>query len=76
MPFTDPFRPQDHIDEVRKIGRLAQVLLDLRNEYEHKPRRGLLEQIVQRIEELNALRGELAQALADIEPTPASPAAD
>ncbi|HUS16036.1 MAG TPA: hypothetical protein VM536_13635 [Chloroflexia bacterium] len=59
VPFSDPFRAQDHIDEVRKVGRLAQVLLDLRAEYEHKPRPALLEQIVQRIDELATLRSAL-----------------
>ncbi|MDQ2807837.1 MAG: hypothetical protein M3Z04_13160 [Chloroflexota bacterium] len=63
MPFTDPIRPQDHIDDVRKVGRLAQVLLDLRVEYEHKPRRALLEQIVQRLDELTVLRADLDAAL-------------
>ncbi len=67
MPFIDPFRPQDHIDEVRKIGRLAQVLLDLRNEYEHKPRRILLEQLVERINEITALQAELTKALAEVD---------
>ncbi len=73
VPFTDPFRPQDHIDEVRKVGRLAQVLLDLRAEYEHKPQRVLLEQIVQRLDELTALRTELDKALT--QPAPVGPPA-
>jgi len=74
VPFTDPIRPQDHIDEVRKVGRLAQVLLDLRAEYEHKPRRALLEQIVQRLDELAVLRADLDGALA--QSVPVSPAAE
>jgi hypothetical protein len=65
VPFTDPFRPQDQIDQVRKIGRLAQLLLDMRTEYEHKPHRALLEQIAQRIDEMTALRAELSKALAE-----------
>ena len=63
MPFTDPFRPQDQIDQVRKVGRLAQVLLEMRSEYERKPRRVLLDQIIARIDELAALRAEMGKAL-------------
>ncbi len=63
MPFTDPFKSEDHIVAVRKIGRLAQVLLDLRGEYEQKPRRAILEQIVERIDEIIELRAELSGAL-------------
>lgn len=63
MPFTDPFRPQDQIDQVRKVGRLAQLLLEMRSEYERKPRRVLLDQIIARIDELAALRAEMGKAL-------------
>jgi hypothetical protein len=63
VPFTDPFRPQDQIDQVRKVGRLAQLLLEMRSEYERKPRRALLDQIIARIDELSALREEMGKAL-------------
>lgn len=63
MPFTDPFRPQDQIDQVRKVGRLAQLLLEMRSEYERKPRRALLDQIIARIDELSTLRAEMGKAL-------------
>jgi hypothetical protein len=63
VPFTDPFRPQDQIDQVRKVGRLAQLLLEMRSEYERKPRRALLDQIIARIDELSALRTEMSKAL-------------
>jgi len=63
VPFTDPFRPQDQIDQVRKVGRLAQLLLEMRSEYERKPRRALLDQIIARIDELSALRAEMGKAL-------------
>ncbi len=26
MPFTDPYKPQDQIEQVRKLGRLAQIV--------------------------------------------------
>jgi len=75
VAFTDPFRPQDQIDQVRKVGRLAQVLLDMRTEYEHKPRRALLEQIVKRIDELMALQAELREVL-EAPAAPSGPATD
>jgi hypothetical protein len=71
VPFSDPFRPQDHIDQVRKVGRLAQVLLDMRTEYERKPRPELLGQILERIHELSALGDDLRADLATPETTPA-----
>ncbi|MGI8589273.1 MAG: hypothetical protein ACR2M0_16560 [Chloroflexia bacterium] len=72
MPFTDPFKSEDHIVAVRKIGRLAQVLLDLRSEYEQKPRRTILEQIVERIDEITELRAELSGALVSAQPAEAN----
>jgi len=63
MPFTEPFRPQDQIDNVRKVGRLAQIVLDLRTEYERKPRRDLLDQIVARIAELDELRADIVTVI-------------
>ncbi len=73
MPFTDPFRPQDQIEQVRKIGRLAQVLLEMRSEYEQKPRRAILDQIVARIDELSVLGAEVRHALEESVPAPAGP---
>lgn len=64
MPFTEPFRPQDQIDNIRKVGRLAQIILDLRVEYERRPRRDLLDQIVARIGELDELRAQIVAASA------------
>jgi hypothetical protein len=70
VPFSEPFRPQEHIDDIRKVGRLAQLLLDLRAEYEQKPRRLVLEQMIARLDEITALRPVLEKAIADLEPAP------
>jgi hypothetical protein len=51
------------------VGRLAQLLLEMRSEYERKPRRALLDQIIARIDELSALRAEMSKALAAGEAT-------
>ena len=59
MPFTEPYKPQDQIDQVRKVGRLAQIILDIRTEYEHRPRPDLLAQILARVAEMEAVRAEI-----------------
>jgi hypothetical protein len=59
VPFTDPYKPQDQIEQVRKVGRLAQIILDMRAEYERRPRPETLGQIVARIAELDGVRAEI-----------------
>lgn len=59
MPFTDPYKPQDQIEHVRKVGRLAQIILDMRTEYERRPRPEILAQIVARIAEMETLRADI-----------------
>lgn len=59
MPFTEPVKPTDPIETVRKIARLAQLLLDLRTEYERRQRDDLLDQIKHRVAELQALADSL-----------------
>jgi hypothetical protein len=59
MPYATPTREGVAIHTVRMIGRLATMLLDLRDEYERKPRPDTLEQINRRLTELIALREEL-----------------
>src|SRR5215203_4364272 len=61
MPFTEPYKPQDQIDHVRKVGRLAQIILDMRVEYERRPRPETLQQIVARISEMEAVRVEIIE---------------
>jgi hypothetical protein len=64
MPFTEPYKPQDQIEHVRKVGRLAHIILDIRTEYERRPRPDLLAQMLNRIAEMEALRVEMAAHLA------------
>ncbi len=63
MPFTDPYKPQDQIEQVRKVGRLAQIILDMRAEYERRPRAEILGQIVARIAEMEAVRADIVAHL-------------
>ena len=63
MPFTEPHKPQDQIDHVRKVGRLAQIILDMRVEYERRPRPETLLQILARVSEMDAVRAEIAANL-------------
>jgi hypothetical protein len=64
MPFTEPYKPQDQIELVRKVGRLAHIILDIRTEYERRPRADLLAQLLNRIGEMEAVRAEIAAHLA------------
>lgn len=64
MPFTDPYKPQDQIEQVRKVGRLAQIILDMRAEYERRPRPEILGQIVARIAEMEVLRADIVAHMA------------
>lgn len=62
MPgFSPPTREDDPIHVVRTIGRIAQMLLELRDEYEHRPRPDTLAQIDQRLGDLADQRGKLNQ---------------
>jgi hypothetical protein len=63
MPFTEPYKPQDQIELVRKVGRLAHIILDIRAEYERRPRPDLLAQMLNRIAEMESLRVEIASHL-------------
>jgi hypothetical protein len=50
---------------VRTIGRLAQMIIELRDEYVERPRPDLLIQIDQRMTDLIALQDELRLRMAD-----------
>ena len=50
--FSAPTREDDPIHIVRTIGRLSQMLLELRDEYERRPRPDTLAQIDQRLNDL------------------------
>lgn len=55
MPFTEPIRGDDPTETVRMIARLASLLLELRTEYERRPRPHLLLQIKERVVEMQGL---------------------
>lgn len=61
--FGSPSRDDTPAQTVRTIGRLAQILLELRDEYAERPRDDTMDQIEQRLDELIELREELRQQL-------------
>ena len=59
MGYSDILRNDDHLVTIRTIGRVAQLLLDLRAEYERRPNETTIQQIRHRIRELNELERQL-----------------
>jgi hypothetical protein len=59
--YAHPVREDDPYHTVRTIGRVCQMLLELRDEYERRPRADLLDQIEQRLNDLVGLRVELRE---------------
>jgi len=59
MPFTEPIKATDPVETVKKIARLATLLLELRDDYNRRQRDSILEQIQQRAAELHRLAQEL-----------------
>ncbi|HET8629874.1 MAG TPA: hypothetical protein VFL91_20835 [Thermomicrobiales bacterium] len=57
--YSAPTREDDPIHVVRTIGRIAQMLLELRDEYERRPRPDTLAQIDQRLNDLAEQRARL-----------------
>lgn len=57
--YSLPTREEDPIHTVRTIARLAQMIIELRDEYVRRPRRDILQQIEQRLDDLLAQREEL-----------------
>ena len=62
--YTIPSREEDPIHTVRTIARIAQMLIELRDEYVERPRADILQQIDQRLDDLLAQRNELRQRMA------------
>jgi hypothetical protein len=62
--YSVPSREDDPVHTVRTIGRMAQMLIELRNEYVEQPRPDILRQIEQRMDDLLALREELRARIA------------
>lgn len=62
--YTLTSRDDDPMQTVRTIGRLAQMLIELRDEYASRPREDTLQQIERRLTDLIELRAELQQKMA------------
>ena len=65
--FSVTSRENDPVQTVRTIARVAQMLIELRDEYVERPRTDTLQQIEQRLDDLIRLRNELHAHLADTE---------
>lgn len=62
MPgYSLPTREDDPVHTVRTIGRLAQMIIELRDEYVRDLRSDTLEQIERRLDELAVLREQLRE---------------
>ena len=57
--YSFPSREDDPIHVVRTIARICQMIIELRDEYNVRPRPEILEQIQQRLDDLLAQREEL-----------------
>jgi hypothetical protein len=62
--YTVASREDDPIHTVRTIGRLSQMILELRDEYVKRPRPDILQQIEQRLDDLLSQREELRHRIA------------
>ena len=62
--YTIASREDDPVHTVRTIARIAQMLIELRDEYVERPRVDILQQIDQRLDDLLAQRGELRHRMA------------
>lgn len=63
--YTYATREDDPVHTVRTIGRIAQMIIELRDEYVERPRPDLLVQIDQRMTDLAALQEQLRARMAD-----------
>ncbi len=63
--YSYPTREGDPVHTVRTIGRLAQMIIELRDEYVTRPRPDLLVQIDQRMTDLLALQSDLRARMAE-----------
>jgi hypothetical protein len=63
--YSVPTREDDPIHTVRTIARIAQMLIELRDEYVKRPRPDTLVQFEQRLDDLLALREDLKERMAN-----------
>jgi hypothetical protein len=59
--YSPPTGADDPVLVVRTIGRLAQMLLELRDEYVDQRRTDTLDQLERRLDELSRLHGQLTE---------------
>jgi len=59
--YSPIVREDDPYHTVRTIGRVCGMLIELRDEYERRPRADLLDQIEQRLTDLAGLQTELQE---------------
>lgn len=57
--YSIPSREDDPVHTVRTIARVAQMLIELRDEYVERPRDDTLQQIEQRMDDMAGLHDEL-----------------
>lgn len=62
--YSVPTREDDPVHTVRTIARIAQMLIELRDEYVQRPRPDILQQIEQRLDDLLAQRDDLKARIA------------
>ncbi|MBA3338137.1 MAG: hypothetical protein H0T49_11305 [Chloroflexia bacterium] len=66
--YTMASREDDPVHTVRTIARIAQMLIELRDEYVERPRSDILQQIEQRLDDLLLQREELKHRIANARP--------
>jgi hypothetical protein len=62
--YMNASREDDPVHTIRTVSRLAQMLIELRDEYVERPRPDTLAQFQQRLDDMCALRDELATRIA------------
>ncbi len=62
--YTLTSREDDPVHTVRTIARVAQMLIELRDEYTNRPREDTLQQIETRLDDLQKLHEELKVKIA------------
>lgn len=60
--YNVPTGDHDPMQIVRTIGRLTQMLLEIRDEYVRDPREDTLDQFERRLDEINQLSRQLREA--------------
>lgn len=64
--YTIASREDDPVHTVRTIARIAQMIIELRDEYVERPRPDILRQVDQRLEDLISQREELRHRMENV----------